>query len=238
MQVRLTWEDPNTGQVKTPVVETPIAIGRDFSRMPKEINGKRVARMTIDDDLIADYHFLIDWQNGQLVATNQYVLSGVSVNHRIGDGNISGKKLEDGDRINISACEITVNFVNSSNLSSNLPEKLEQDPELKFRSDDKGVTRCNRMVGFLVKRRCDRTDRTGCDYCSDINHTDAVYEYDYAYYENYGDYSSGYWGHTYYRERHKYSYDPQSGNVDFTEADAESFTSEEDREFEVNFDVS
>ncbi|MEM7724909.1 MAG: FHA domain-containing protein [Cyanobacteria bacterium P01_A01_bin.45] len=237
MQVKLTWQDPNTGEVKTPVLKAPIAIGRNFSRMPEEINSEKVVKIVIDDDLIADYHFLIDWQNSELVATNQYILSDINTSHGISNGNISGKKLQDGDRLNISACEITIHFLNSpileessSSESNSNPSKIQENIEQEFR--------CERMIGFLVKRRCDRTDRTGCEYCNDINDTITTYEYDYAYYENYGDYSSASWGENYYQERHKYSYDPKSGNVDFTEADAESFTTEKDSEFEVNFDAS
>jgi hypothetical protein len=91
---------------------------------------------------------------------------------------------------------------------------------------------CDRMVGFLFKRRCGRTDKTGCPHCNES------YENDYAYYSEYGNYGSGNWGHNYYQDRDRYYYDPEIGNVDFTEADSISLENESDADFERNMGAS
>ncbi|WP_341529023.1 FHA domain-containing protein [Nostoc sp. UHCC 0302] len=203
MQIQLNWIDPNTGESRKPLLETPVAIGREFQQMPQQSNGERVSRVVIQDDLVADYHALIEWQNQELIIIDQNTSTGIKINgEQLTTGN-----LKDGDRIQIGACEIVVNFADTA-------------------------WECDRMVGFLFKRCCGRTDRTDCPYCNES------YEEDYAYYSGYGNYQSGYWGSDYYYERDRYSYDPNTGNVDFTEADATSFENENDADFESNMGAS
>ncbi|MBD2353851.1 FHA domain-containing protein [Tolypothrix sp. FACHB-123] len=202
MQVQLSWLDPNSEEQREPLLETPVAIGRSFSEMPQQINEQRVSRIAIEDDLIADYHALIDWQNQELVITDQNTSNGIKIN----GVQVIGGILKNGDRISIGACEIVVIFTTQ-------------------------VWECDRMVGFLFKRRCGRTDRTGCPDCNQ------TYEDDYAYYSEYGNYRSG-WGRDYYEDRDRYSYDPETGNVDFTEADAVSLETEQDADFESDMGAS
>ncbi|MDZ7958947.1 MAG: FHA domain-containing protein [Aulosira sp. DedQUE10] len=202
MQIQLSWIDPNSEERREPLLETPVVIGRTFQEMPQQIDEQRVSRITIEDDLIADYHALIDWQNQELIISDQNTSSGIKIN----GVQVTNGILADGDRITIGACEIVVNFT---------PTAWE----------------CDRMVGFLFKRRCGRTDRTDCPYC------EQSYEDDYAFYSEYGNYRSG-WGRDYYDDRDHYSYDPETGNVDFTEADAVSLEAERDADFESDMGAS
>ena len=202
MQIQLHWLDPNTEEQREPLLETPVAIGRLFSEMPQQINAQRVSRIAIADDLIADYHALIDWQNQELIITDQNTNSGIKINGVQGTGGI----LQNGDRITIGSCEILVNLTATTG-------------------------GCDRMVGFLFKRPFCRTDRRGCPYC------EQTYEDDYAYYSDYDHYRSG-WGSDYYDDRDRYSYDPETGNVDFTEADAVSVEDERDAKFESDMGAS
>lgn len=196
MQIQLSWLDPNTQERREPLLETPVAIGRAFQEMPQQINGQRVSRVTIADDLIADYHALIDWENQELIITDQNTSTGVKIN----GAQVTHGSLQDGDRIEIGACEIVVNFTTTA-------------------------WECDRMVGFLFKRRCGRTDRTGCPDC------DQTYEDDYAYYPRYGSYRSG-WGSDYYHDEYRTS------NVDFTDADSVSLEDERDADFERDMGAS
>lgn len=202
MQIQLSWIDPNSEERREPILETPVAIGREFAEMPQQIEEQRVSRITIQDDLIADYHALIDWQNQELMITDQNTSNGIKIN----GVQVTSGILTSGDRITIGACEIVVTFTATA-------------------------WECDRMVGFLFKRRCGRTDRTGCPYC------EQSYEEDYAYYSEYGNYRSG-WGRDYYDDRDRYSYDPETGDVDFTEADAVSLEAQSDAEFETDMGAS
>jgi hypothetical protein len=204
VQIQLSWIDSNTGERRQPLLETPVAIGREFSQMPQQSNAERVSRVVIQNDLIADYHALIDWQNQELIIIDQNTSSGIKIN----GVQLTNGSLRDGDRLEIGLCEIVVNFTVSS------------------------TTECDRMVGFLFKRRCGRTEKTGCPHCNES------YQDDYAYYGEYGNYRSGNWGHNYYEDRDRYCYDPETGNVDFTEADSVSLENESDADFERNMGAS
>jgi hypothetical protein len=171
--------------------------------MPQQIDGQRVSRIVIQDDLVADYHALLDWQNQELIIIDQNSSSGIKIN----GVQLSNCRLRNGDRIQIGSCELMVSFSATA-------------------------WECDRMVGFLFKRPCGRTDTAGCTYCNDS------YDHDYAYYSGYGHYRSGSWGSKYYDDHEHYSYNPETCNVDFTEADAVSFDHEMDTDFEQNMGAS
>jgi hypothetical protein len=201
LQVQLTWTNPNTGDRTEIFLDTPVAIGSQISTMPQQIGEKRVSLIEIDYDLVADYHALIDQQNQELIVIDQNTSNGIKIN---GVQSASGV-LKNGDRIQIGSVEIVVNIGDTA-------------------------WECDRMVGFLFKRRCGRTDRTGCPYCNES------YTQDYAYYPDYGSYRYG-WGSSYYRES-SYSYESETDNVDFTEADGESLEDERNTDFETNMGAS
>ncbi len=196
MQIQLSWIDRNTGDRRQPLLETPVAIGSEFTQMPPEINGKQVSRMVIQDNSVANYHALIHYQNQELSIIDNSN-TGINVN----GVQSSRSRLQDGDRIQIGECEILISFFVGNNLE------------------------CDRMVGFLFKRRCGRTDRTNCPDCNESDNNDP-YFYEYSYYETYGNYRSGYWGSDYYHNPDRYHYDPSTGNVDFTDADSISLENE------------
>lgn len=100
--------------------------------------------------------------------------------------------------------------------------------------------RCQHKVGFLFKRRCDRTTTAGCRDCRNgqIDPGRSRYRDDYAYYPGYGHYGHGHWGHRYYHDRHHYYYDPHSRRTDFNESDAASFEDEGDQDYEMDLDAS
>jgi FHA domain len=204
LQIQLSWTDPNTGDRREPLLETPVAIGRNFQQMPQQNNGERVSRVVIADDLIADYHALIDCQNQELIILDKNANNGIQIN----GVQLSNGILKKGDRIQIGNCEIVVNFAATT------------------------AWECDRLVGFLFKRRCGRTDTIDCADCNQS------YEDEYVYYSGYGNYRSGSWGSSYYNSRDSYSYDQETGNVDFTEADAVSLENERGADFERNMGAS
>lgn len=203
MQIQLNWIDPNTGDRRQPLLETPVAIGKEFAAMPQEINDQRVSRIVIEDDLVAAYHALITWQNQELIIIDQNTSNGMQIN----GVQLTTGSINDGDRIQIGSCEIVINYTTTAWV-------------------------CDRMVGFLFKRPCGRTDTTDCPYCNQS------YAEDYAYYTDYGNYRSSSWSSSYYDNRDRYEYDPETGNIDFTEADAISLETERDSDFELNMDAS
>ncbi|GAB1540218.1 hypothetical protein NUACC21_28870 [Scytonema sp. NUACC21] len=55
-QIQLSWKDPVTGEQREPNLSLPIALGREFSYMPVELKGKRVARMLLKSNQVSRYH--------------------------------------------------------------------------------------------------------------------------------------------------------------------------------------
>ena len=64
-QIQFSWEDPATGERREPSLSAPIAFGREFARLPAELQGQRVARMLLNSNEISRYHALIDWEQNQ-----------------------------------------------------------------------------------------------------------------------------------------------------------------------------
>jgi pSer/pThr/pTyr-binding forkhead associated (FHA) protein len=80
VQIRLTWEDPVTGERKEPLLTVPIALGREFARLPAESDGQRVCRVVLNSLDVSRYHALITIEAGQLTITDQGSSNGVLVN--------------------------------------------------------------------------------------------------------------------------------------------------------------
>lgn len=66
MQIKLSWLDPVTRESRQSTFAIPVALGKEFASMPQIIEGKRVSRLVLQDDEIADYHALIYLKNGEL----------------------------------------------------------------------------------------------------------------------------------------------------------------------------
>lgn len=202
MQIQLTWIDPNTGDRREPLLETPVTIGRQFAIMPGQIAENRVSRIVIEDDLMADYHALITTENQELIIIDQDTSNGIKIN---GVQSARGI-LQNSDRIQIGSTEIVIQITS--------------------------VWECDRMVGFLFKRRCGRTDTINCPHCNQ------TYTEDYAYYPEYGSYRYG-WGSNHNRDEfNEASKEENSDDPDFTEADGISLEEERNTDFETNMGAS
>ncbi|MBW4512120.1 MAG: PrsW family intramembrane metalloprotease [Scytonematopsis contorta HA4267-MV1] len=127
-QINLSWEDPTTGERKEPQLTLPIAFGREFVKMPVEIEGHRVSRMLLKDKEVSRFHALINLEGNKLVVIDQGSPNGVFVNNERHQHRI----LSSGDILKIGPYTITVNFApipvseeNSSILRTNLLQKHE-----------------------------------------------------------------------------------------------------------------
>jgi hypothetical protein len=218
MQIQLVWTDLATEKLFNPILEIPIALGKNFQGMPAEIAGKRVSRIVLSDPTVADYHALIDESQGELLVINQNpnatsLINGVS---------LPSSTIVDGDRLQIGAFQIQV-FLKASTPKN---------------SSNVAQWKCERNLGFLIPQPCGRTDPNSCPHChGNPNQPDPYYS-DRSYYPSYGNYNRGYWGHNYYSSRSYYYYNSSTGNVDFTEADANSLTMENDTDYELDLGAS
>ncbi len=105
-QINLSWEDPTTEERKEPKLTFPIAFGREFVKMPAEIEGHRVSRMQLKDKEVSRFHALINLEENKLVVIDQSSSNGVFVNNERHQHRI----LASGDILKIGPYIITVTF--------------------------------------------------------------------------------------------------------------------------------
>ncbi|AFY50423.1 FHA domain-containing protein [Nostoc sp. PCC 7524] len=125
IQIQLTWEDPTTGERREPKLDVPIAFGREFARLPAEVDGQRVARMLLNSNEVSRYHALITWENNQLVVIDQGSVNGVIVNGQRQPRSV----INNGDTLQIGPYIIMVTLANHATPPiSNPPSLIQFNP--------------------------------------------------------------------------------------------------------------
>jgi len=250
LQIQLSWTEPATGERRQPQLATPVAIGRTFNLMPADLNGQRVSRIVLSEAQVSDYHALIEDQNGELVVVDRGSSHGLLVN----GASVPRSILHNGDRLQIGPYEIQISLAAAGAFSpgqaaavvggaaaAGLGGAAAMAAGSAAMGADAGTESfaCYRKIGFLFKRRCTRTSPVGCPDCDGgkLGDDDDPYFYERSFYTDYGSYRRG-WGSTYYRNRDRYSYNPDRRDVDFTEADAETVSSEADTDYEQDMGAS
>lgn len=255
MQIQLVWTDPNSGKIYKPQLQPPVALGRSFNLMPGTHASQAVSRIVLDADTVQAFHALLEIRQGSVWLCSQAdsQINGVTVTEGV---------LTHGDRIQVGPFELTFTVVldviaDKEEIQDEVPAArigqgntplaglAQVAAELpvqtaKALSRPSGEWVCDRTIGFLFKRKCDRTTALGCPYCNNGQSKldQDPYWLDYDLYPNFGSYRPGNWGYEYYRDRAYYCYNRESRNVDFTEADAASFEEESDTDYEMNFGAS
>lgn len=249
MQIQLVWTDPKSGKTYQPQLQPPVALGRSFNLMPGTHLEQAVSRIVLDNDAVQPFHALLEMRQGSVWLCSQ-------ADTQINRVTVTEGVLTHGDCIQIGPFELTFTVASASTtetgatqsavdkratplagvaqIAAELPQQAAQA------NWSPGEWVCDRKVGFLFKRTCDRTTALGCPYCCDGQSKldQDPYGLDYDLYPNFGTYRPGSWGYEYYRDRAYYCYNRESRNVDFTEADATSFEEELDTDYEMNFGAS
>ena len=132
-QIWLSWLDPITGDTKMPHLSPPIALGREFGRMPHEWDGNRVSRLVLSSSQVSRYHALITESQGQLIVIDQNSSNGLSINGTPQTQVV----IQQGDRLRIGPYEITVSLeaphqatarISSANSFIRVPDPLGEEP--------------------------------------------------------------------------------------------------------------
>jgi pSer/pThr/pTyr-binding forkhead associated (FHA) protein len=80
VQIRLMWEDPATGERKEPLLTIPIALGREFTRLPETIDSQRVSRIVLNSLEVSRYHASIEVEGDRLIIIDRGSSNGIIVN--------------------------------------------------------------------------------------------------------------------------------------------------------------
>ncbi|MEP0801776.1 FHA domain-containing protein [Funiculus sociatus] len=110
LRLRLSWDDPATGERREPILSVPIALGREFNQMPGEINGHRVSRMVLNSLEVSRFHVLIEQDAGGVVVIDQNSSNGTFVNGQRQTRSI----LANGDTLQMGPYQIIVTFAAST----------------------------------------------------------------------------------------------------------------------------
>ncbi len=146
MQIRLSWQDPATGDWRTPVLTPPITFGRSFDRMPGAIDGDRTSRIVLQGSRVSRFHAMITQEKQNLVITDLGSRNGTLINGIRQTRTI----LADGDTLQIDRYTVTVSFItyatnfttsssNSSiffNPNTDLPDPKVPKPDLVSKMRD------------------------------------------------------------------------------------------------------
>jgi pSer/pThr/pTyr-binding forkhead associated (FHA) protein len=112
VQIRLIWEDPVTGERKEPLLTVPIALGREFVRLPDTLDGQRVSRIVLNSLEVSRYHALIslDFPTGTLRERDKLVIvdQGSSNGIIINGIKQTQSQIEPGDTIQIGNYQISI----------------------------------------------------------------------------------------------------------------------------------
>ena len=74
------WEDPATGERKEPLLTVPIALGREFERLPEIIDGQRVCRIVLSSLDVSRYHASIEIDQDRLTIIDRGSSNGIIIN--------------------------------------------------------------------------------------------------------------------------------------------------------------
>jgi pSer/pThr/pTyr-binding forkhead associated (FHA) protein len=107
MQIRLSWQDPATGDWRTPVLTPPITFGRSFDRMPAAIDGDRTSRIVLQGGRVSRFHAMITQEKQNLVLTDIGSRNGTLINGIRQTRTI----LVDGDTVQIDRYKVTISVV-------------------------------------------------------------------------------------------------------------------------------
>jgi pSer/pThr/pTyr-binding forkhead associated (FHA) protein len=104
VQIRLMWEDPATGEQKEPLLNVPIALGREFERLPDILDGQRVCRIVLNSLEVSRYHASIEMQQDRLIIVDRGSSNGIIVNGQ----KQSQSPINPGDTIQIGNYQISI----------------------------------------------------------------------------------------------------------------------------------
>jgi hypothetical protein len=214
LQIQLSWIDPNTNVRQQPCLHLPVAIGRDFAKMPPTLRDNRVSRMNrvsriaIDCPEIEEFHAVIIWKNKKVTIVSRRSTKNLAVNGVW----CAESPLTIGDKIFITPVEIEV-----KSIARGQPPK---PPNLAQETKDRSVEEtsgCDKIVGLLFPRRCGRKSSRNCPHCQGgtTNNNPYFLNSEQSLYSDYGNYRPGDWSAEYYQGT--------VTTMDFTDADAVSF---------------
>lgn len=131
--IQFRWEDPETGLVQEPMLNAPVALGREAPQMPEQWGGLPVSKLELPHRQVSRFHALITMADQQIFVTDKSA-NGTYLNGRLiqQDGQVLTSK----DTLRIGPYKITAAIArtrgsNSTELNLDLSQMdvMEAKPE-------------------------------------------------------------------------------------------------------------
>ena len=105
VQIQLRWQDPVTGEKLEPVLDLPVAIGRDLNEIPENLGQKAVSRIVLNSKKVSRFHALITYDSHQLLISDRSANGTFVDNQYLHQASLP---LKNNDTINIGPYKITL----------------------------------------------------------------------------------------------------------------------------------
>ena len=140
--IQLNWEDPETGESQYASRQLPVAIGREASKMPKELQHQPVAHLELIHQQVSRCHAVISMVNRQLHISDRSA-NGTFLNGR--PIQKAGQTFKSKDTLRIGPFKMTAVIVSSTDANST---ELNRDHSHMAYSEM--ATEPNAILGWLM----------------------------------------------------------------------------------------
>ena len=144
--IQLRWEDPDTGVVQDPVVQVPVAVGRESPQMPDQWGGVSVSKLELPHKQVSRFHALITVVNQQLYITDKSA-NGTFLNGRLIQQD--GQPFSSKDTLRIGPYKITAT-ISRDGLSNSTELNLEHSQMATIKSKSGKSAFLVWLVGIVV----------------------------------------------------------------------------------------
>lgn len=108
VRIQLSWQDPNTGELQQPILQLPIAIGRELEHLPTTLDDQSVSRLVLNNKQVSRFHALIS-ASGQQIILNDRSANGTFIQkQRLHHASLP---LTNHDKIGIGPYEISLTIL-------------------------------------------------------------------------------------------------------------------------------
>ena len=140
--IQLSWQDPVTGEAQTASRQLPVAIGREASQMPMQLEHLPVSHLKLEHQQVSRCHALISVMNRQLHIADQSA-NGTFINGRLIQQ--SGQLFTPKDTIRIGPFKLTAMIVSNADANS-----TELNRDYSHMAKAEGGTEPNAILGWLL----------------------------------------------------------------------------------------
>ena len=140
--IQLNWEDPETGESQYASRQLPVAIGREASKMPKELQHQPVAHLELIHQQVSRCHAVISMVNRQLYISDRSA-NGTFLNGR--PIQKAGQTFKSKDTIRIGPFKMTAVIVSNTDANS-----TELNRDHSHMANSEMATEPNAILGWLL----------------------------------------------------------------------------------------